>query len=53
MPRSHLVDAKSRKLIGELLQALADLTLRISPGGSGRIARAPENERAPAAADVG
>ena len=48
-----LVDAKSRKLVAELLQALAELTLRISPGGSNRSARAPLPERAPAAADFG
>jgi chromate reductase, NAD(P)H dehydrogenase (quinone) len=48
-----LVDAKSRKLVAELLQALAELTLRISPGGSGLSARAPVPERAPAAADFG
>ena len=48
-----LVDAKSRKLVAELLQALAELTLRISPAGSSRSPRAPVPARAPAAADFG
>ena len=50
----ELVDEKSRKLVAELLQALADLTVRLN-ADAGRRPATPdlESERTPTAAGVG